>query len=366
MVVSHASIMDFRNFTSLRLGLGQGVNILCGANAQGKTNFLEALYFCATGRSRRTGYDRELIRFQAQEAHLQVKIESSGLDNRIDAQLRKDGPKGFAVNGLPVRRLGDLFGVMLVVMFSPEDLQLVKSGPAERRRFYDMELCQLSPVYYYDLQQYHRILKQRNVLLKRLQKEKNNDLRESLFAWDEQLAAYGGKIIAQRRRFSDHIGRLANEVHRGITSDAEEFCVIYKPNVGETEFADKLRRNVDRDILLGTTGVGVHKDDALFFINGLDARLYGSQGQQRTASLSLKLAELALIKEDKNESPVLLLDDVFSELDAERQKCLLQSISGVQTILTCTGVEDILREYEQQGDTRLFVVDAGQIVERKV
>jgi len=364
MIVRDASLLDFRNFTSLRLGLGQGVNILCGANAQGKTNFLEALYFCATGRSRRTNFDRELIRFESHDAYMQLHIQNENMEDRIDAHIKKDGPKGFAVNGIPIRRLGDLFGVLLIVMFSPEDLQLVKSGPSERRRFYDMELCQLSPIYYYDLQQYYKILKQRNALLKRLQKEKDNSLKESLGVWDEQLVAYGIKIVSARRLFTEKMSRLAGEMHQKVTSGLEELQVVYRPNAGESDFADKLRRNIDRDIYAGTTGVGVHKDDAAFYINGLDARLYGSQGQQRTVSLSLKLAELELIKEDKNETPVLLLDDVFSELDADRQRCLLQSISGVQTILTCTGVEDILREYGEHVETRLYIVENGRIIER--
>jgi len=366
MVVSRASLLDFRNFESLRLDLGQGVNILCGANAQGKTSFLEAVCFCATGRSRRTNFDRELVRFQAREAHLQVETVADNVTDRIDVHLRREGPKGFAVNGLPIRKLGDLFGILLVVMFSPEDLQLVKNGPAERRRFYDMELCQLSPVYYYELQQYYKILKQRNALLKRLQKSRDTSLRESLFAWDEQLVAYGVRIFAHRKRFTEQIERLAGAIHADVTKNAEELRVVYKPNATAEDFADKLRRNIDRDILLGASGVGIHKDDAVFLINGHDARLYGSQGQQRTVALSLKLAEMELIKEDKKETPVLLLDDVFSELDESRQKCLLQSISGVQTILTCTGVEDILRAYAENGDTHFFSVENGRIEERKM
>ena len=366
MFVSRASLLDFRNYENLRLDLGQGVNILCGANAQGKTSFLEAIGFCATGRSRRTSFDRELVRFQAREAHMHVEVTADNVTDRIAVHLRREGPKGFAVNGLPVRRLGDLFGTLLVVMFSPEDLQLVKSGPAERRRFYDMELCQLSPVYYYELQQYYKILKQRNALLKRLQKSRDAALRESLSAWDGQLVAYGLRVMAHRRRFTEKIARLSAAVHAGVTQDTEALRVVYKPNVTEEEFADKLRRNIDRDILLGATGAGIHKDDAVFLINGYDARLYGSQGQQRTVALSLKLAEMALIIEDKKETPVLLLDDVFSELDESRQKCLLRSISGVQTILTCTGVEDILRDYARNADTHLYTVENGTISERKM
>jgi len=361
MFVSHASLKNFRNFSNLRLDLRQGVNILCGPNAQGKTNFLEALYFGATGRSRRTSFEKELISFHAQESYMQLAVEKHGVTDRIDVHLRKDGPKGFAINGTPIRRLGDLFGALLVVMFSPEDLQLVKNGPAERRRFYDMELCQLSQVYYYNIQQYYKVLKQRNALLKRLQKNRDASLADSLSSWDEQLAAYGGKIIRHRMAFTEKISAFANQIHQSMTDGKEQLTVLYKPNTTAEEFSDKLRRNAERDMLLGATSVGIHKDDAAFQINDLDARVFGSQGQQRTVSLSLKLAEIELIKEDKAETPVLLLDDVFSELDASRQACLLSSIAGVQTILTCTGVEDILRAYGQKCETTLYTVQKGEI-----
>jgi len=362
MLVRQVSLHDFRNYTRQVLALAPGINILCGANAQGKTNFLEALYFSAMGRSRRAGYDRELIRFQAKEAHVQVEVESGhGGGNRIDVHLRREGPKGIAVNGLPLQRLGDLFGVLLVVMFSPEDLQLVKSGPAERRRFYDMELCQLSPVYYSDLQRYYRVMKQRNSLLKRLQKGRDEALLASMAPWDAQLAEYGARIVSHRRRFTEQIDKLAADIHSRVTGGAEILRVAYKPSVNEAEFGDKLARNIERDIYLGTTSIGIQKDDAVFYINDIDARQYGSQGQQRTASLSLKLAEIELIRTEKDETPVLLLDDVFSELDADRQRCLMESISDVQTVLTCTGVEDILTNCLQQAYVTMFHVRDGQI-----
>ena len=373
MIVRHVSLCDFRNYTKQVLDLSPGLNILVGANAQGKTNFLEALYFGAMGRSRRAGNDRELIRFGAKAAFVQLEVETgrelmetSGLapsGNRIDVHIRREGPKGIAVNGLPLQRLGDLFGVLLVVMFSPEDLQLVKNGPAERRRFYDMELCQLSPVYYGDLQRYYRVMKQRNSLLKRLQKFRDEALLASLAPWDEQLADYGARIVAHRRRFTVRLDELASAIHGRVTGGLETLRVAYKPSVNEADFREKLARNLERDIYMGTTTIGIQKDDAVFYINDVDARQYGSQGQQRTASLSLKLAEIDLIREEKGETPVLLLDDVFSELDADRQRCLLESIQDVQTVLTCTGVEDMLAEVcgSAEDGVAVFHVSGGSI-----
>lgn len=344
MVAQTLSLKDFRNYESLRLEFGEGVNILRGDNAQGKTNCLEALYLCATGRSRRVGADREMIRFGCREAHVQAMVRSAGhglgLD-KIDVHLKKDEKKGVAVNGIPIKKLGDLFGAFLVVMFSPEDLQLVKAGPAQRRQFMDMELCQLSHVYYYDLQQYYRSLKQRNNLLKSIHKKP--ELKETLFAWDVHLVDFGMRIMAQRAAFVSGISLSAGRIHQSITNRAEQLEILYRPNTAKEDFADRLSRNIDRDIFTGSTSVGIHKDDFLFQINGCDARAYGSQGQQRTASLSAKLAEIELIRTEKDENPVLLLDDVLSELDRSRQRHLFETVQSVQSVITCTGMEDALR-----------------------
>jgi len=340
MYVEKLSLKDFRNYNNLNLEFGGGVNIIKGPNARGKTNLLEAVYLCATGRSQRAGNDREMILFGSDEAHIQVLVKKEKYCDRIDVHLKKEGRKGIAVNGSAVRKLSDLFGELLTVIFSPEDLQLVKSGPAERRRFADLELCQLNGVYYYELQQYCRVLKQRNNLLREISRD--GGLRETLFAWDEQLVRHGRRIIGFREEFIERLSGLSEMEHSKITGGKEKLGIIYKKSVSGEDFAAKLERYAETDIRFGSTSVGIHKDDLQFTVNGCDARVFGSQGQQRTAALSLKLAEIELIREEKGETPVLLLDDVLSELDGDRQRCLLDGLEDVQTLLTCTGVEEIL------------------------
>jgi DNA replication and repair protein RecF len=341
MFVHKIELANFRNFKRLDFFLQKGANIFYGDNAQGKTNLLESVYICATGRSQRARNGRELVNFNSGEANVCVFIkdeELKGVD-KINVRVTKDGVKGVAVNGWPVKKLSELFGTLLAVMFSPEDLKLIKSGPSERRRFMDMELCQLSAAYCHDLQQYYRVLKQRNNLLKSV--KHNPAAAETLFLWDGQLVEKGVGIIKKRRGFITALNEAASGLHAKIAND--QLNISYKPNVMEDDFDEKLKKNAERDIFLGATGVGVHKDDLCFDINGFDARVYGSQGQQRTACLCAKLAEISVIKRQKRKSPVLLLDDVLSELDETRQRFLMKNIDGVQSIITCTGVEDAIR-----------------------
>ncbi len=338
MHVERLLLKNFRNYESLSLEFGNEINLFFGDNAQGKTNILEALYLCATGRSQRTHYDKELIRFKEAEAFVQAfRKDEYKIEEKISIHIKSNSKKGIAINNIPIKKSGDLFGVLLTVIFSPEDLQLVKSGPAERRRYMDIELCQLNKVYYYELQQYYKILKQRNALLKKIQYQKNQE--EFLSVWDSQLIQTGIKIIQLRQEFIEKINELAGRVHSIITNQSERLVIAYKPNVSEKDFPIKLEKNKERDIQSGSTNAGIHKDDLEFMINGFDTRIFGSQGQQRSASLSAKLAEIELIKVERNQTPVLLLDDVFSELDEKRQKFLLKSTEGIQTMITCTGLD---------------------------
>jgi len=270
----------------------------------------------------------------------------------------KKTAKIMSMDRIPIRHMKDLFGRLLVVMFSPEDLRLIKSGPSERRRFMDMEICQLSPVYYSDLKEYHRTLKQRNALLKVMQKG-DKDLT-GLEIWDEQLVKYGKRVIKTRQAFVNKINITAGSIHQNITQGAEELQLFYKPGINPDTYAETLIKSHDRDIYRGTTGDGVHTDDIDFSINGKSARFYGSQGQQRTAALSAKLAEISLIEQSTGETPILLLDDVLSELDAHRQKFLLEQITKIQTIVTCTGVEDILKSA-----SKTIYVERGKLHDRK-
>ena len=360
MIVKKLSLAGFRNIKNASLGFSGGINILYGKNAQGKTNILESIYICATGRSHRTRFDSRLIDFNGHEAHIKVEIENMGRQNRIDVHLKKDeknGVKGIAVNGIPIKKSGDLFGTLYCVIFSPEDLQLIKNSPGERRRFIDMELCQLKNVYYYDLGQYYKVLKQRNSLLKKIQK--NYSFRDTVSVWDEQLAAYGMRVIENREKFIKKISRIAGEKHSKITGGAEKLEICYRPNCHAEELLTKTAQNLERDIIFGSTSAGPHKDDIIFTVNGSDVKVYGSQGQQRTAALSAKLAERDIIKEETGTSPVLLLDDVLSELDSARQRFLFESINGVQSVVTCTGIEDIAKNYSGKGG--VFFVENGNV-----
>ena len=361
MYIIEVSLQHFRNLEQLHIEPSQGINVIYGSNAQGKTNFLESLYFCAMGRSLRGKSDQQLIQFEKEESHIRLLVQRKNRYDRIDVHLKKDEKKGIAVNGLPVRKLGDLFGTLYAVIFSPEDLSLVKDGPGERRRFLDMELCQLSKVYYYDLQQYYRILKQRNNLLKEI--SKNPRLQETLFVWDDQMAAYGERIIAARKRFLLRLDEIAAEKLSQLTGGKDHLQTLYKPNCEEGLLAEKLRKNIDRDIYFGSTQSGPHKDDILFSIDGREVKVYGSQGQQRTTALAARLAEIDLIREETGEDPVLLLDDVFSELDESRQKYLLQSIEGLQAFVTCTGIEDSVKKYISKDN--LFYVKNGVITPQR-
>ena len=361
MYITEVSLQNFRNLEQLKIEPSRGINVIYGSNAQGKTNFLESLYFCAMGRSLRGKSDQQLIRFDAEESHIRMMVQRKNLYDRIDVHLKKDEKKGIAVNGLPVRKLGDLFGTLYAVIFSPEDLSLVKDGPAERRRFLDMELCQLSKVYYYDLQQYYRILKQRNNLLKEI--SKNPKLQDTLFVWDDQMAEYGERIIAARKKFLARLDEITSEKLSQLTGGKDHLQTIYKPNCEAGTLAEKLQKNIDRDIYFGSTQSGPHKDDILFSIDGREVKTYGSQGQQRTTALAARLAEIDLIREETGENPVLLLDDVFSELDESRQKFLLESIGDLQAFVTCTGIEDSVKKYISKDN--LFYVENGVITPQK-
>lgn len=360
MYINNLLLADFRNIAMAEIQLNCGINILHGDNAQGKTNILEAVYICATGRSHRTKMDSQLIKFGKKEAHIKAFVVRDRRTDRIDVHLKKDEKKGIAVNGIPIRRSGDLFGTLHSVMFSPEDLQLIKNAPSERRRFIDLELCQLSNIYYYDLQQYYKVLKQRNNLLKRIQKSVK--LKDTLFAWDSQMCQYGMRVIDSRRSFVTRLNDISSKIHDGITEGKEVLLIDYKPNVLSEDFAQKLMSSIDKDILYGSTTVGPHKDDIIFYVNQNDVKLFGSQGQQRTAALSAKLAEIEIIKSETGQTPILLLDDVLSELDEGRQHFLLESICDIQTIITCTGIEDSIKKYAEKSS--VFQIKNGTVQSR--
>lgn len=343
MYIERILLKYFRNYETLDIQLNPTLNILYGNNAQGKTNILEAIYICSMGRSQRTQKDKEIIKIDKDEAHIQIYVKDNNNQDRVDVHLKRNFKKGIAINTVPIKKLSQLLGTIYVVMFSPEDLQLIKSSPSQRRRFMDMEICQISSVYYYNLQQYYKVLKQRNNLLKSVSKTPN--IKDTIFVWDSQLVSYGKKIITARENFIKKISDIALNIHLNITSSKELMIMKYIPNITVENFEQKLKSHLQKDIIQGATSVGPHKDDIQFLVNDSDVRIYGSQGQQRTTALAVKLAEIELIQEEKLCNPIVLLDDVLSELDESRQKYLLENIKHIQTILTCTSIEDSIRKY---------------------
>lgn len=324
------------------MNFDEKINIIYGDNAQGKTNILESMYVCATSKSHRGSKDREIIRFDNDESHIKVNVKKNDMNYRIDMHLKKNKPKGIAVNGIPIKRAVELFGILNIVFFSPEDLNIIKNGPSERRRFIDMELSQLDKIYLDCLINYNKVVNQRNSLLKEYAFSGREDIISSLDIWDMQLLKYGNDVIKSREKFVKEINDLVKSIHTKLSGDREQLEIIYEPCVKEQDFESELVRVRDRDLKFKCTNIGPHKDDICFLINGMDVRKYGSQGQQRTAALSLKLAEIELVKQIIHDTPVLFLDDVLSELDSRRQNFLLDSIGNIQTMITCTGLDEFI------------------------
>ncbi len=340
MIVRSLELNEYRNYEQLDMLFDNGINILYGENAQGKTNILEAIYLAGTTKSHRGSKDKEIIRFGKEEAHIRISIEKDQISHSIDMHLKKNKAKGVAIDKVPIKRQGELFGMLNLVFFSPEDLNIIKNGPGERRRFLDLELCQLDKIYMYHLTNYNKAMAQRNYLLKQI--SFNRDLLDTLYIWDAKLIEHGSIIIDTRKLFIRKINELIYPIHNRLTGGREELRLQYEPNVTAQDFEEKLKKSLERDLILKMTNTGPHRDDMSFLFGDIDIRKFGSQGQQRTAALSLKLAELELVKEVIKEKPVLLLDDVLSELDRSRQNYLLNSIGDIQTIITCTGLEEFI------------------------
>ena len=340
MILKSLELANFRNYEELNISFDKGTNILYGDNAQGKTNILEAIYVSATTKSHKGSKDKEIINFNKEEAHIRTYLEKENIETRVDMHLRKNKSKGIAIDGQKIKKAADLMGLLNVVFFSPEDLSIIKDGPAERRRFADMELCQLDSFYLYNLNHYNKIIGQRNKLLKDMYFQP--ELKETLNIWDSQLVSFGSKIIERREQFVKQLGEIIFDIHKKLSGGKEELVIAYEPDVSIEDFEKQMKYNQDKDIRLKQTTTGPHRDDFSFVVNGVDIRKYGSQGQQRTAALSLKLSEIELVKKISKDTPVLLLDDVLSELDSNRQNYLLNSIGNIQTIITCTGLDEFI------------------------
>ena len=340
MIVESLSLKNYRNYENLNLNFSDGTNIFYGNNAQGKTNILEAVYMSGTTKSHRTNKDMELIRFLEEESHISTVVKKNGISHKIDIHLKNNKSKGVAIDGIPIKKASELFGMINFVFFSPEDLNIIKNGPSEKRRFIDMELCQLNKIYLSDLANYNKIVIQRNKLLKDMSFKK--DLEDTLDIWDFQLCEYGQRIIKMRESFVERLNEIIIGIHDSLSGGKENLKVLYLKNCEPEEMMDHLIKNREKDLRLKTTTVGPHRDDLGFFFDEMDVRKYGSQGQQRCAALSLKLAEIELVKSTTNDTPILLLDDVLSELDKNRQNYLLNHIHDIQAMITCTGLDEFV------------------------
>jgi DNA replication and repair protein RecF len=342
MIIKSLKIENYRNYKNEKIIFDHGTNILYGDNAQGKTNILESIFLSATTKSHKGTKAKEIINFDKEDALVETILEKNGIDYKINILLKKSGKKQIAINNQKIKKTSELLGILNVILFSPEDLSIIKDGPSERRNFINVELCQLDKTYLYNLNYYNKVVHQRNKLLKDMYQDP--DLKKTLTIWNMQLLSYGQKIIEKREEFIKELSEILKEIHFNLSGGKEQIKIIYKPNVTKEMMEKKLAENIDRDIYLKQTSVGPHKDDIEFLINDVDVRKFGSQGQQRTVALSLKLAEIELVKRKINDNPVLLLDDVLSELDSKRQKFLLDYLGDIQTIITCTGLDEFVGE----------------------
>ena len=357
MKIKSLKLKNFRNYDLLKLEFDDATNIFYGDNAQGKTNILESIYLSGTTKSHRGTKDRDLVQFGKEESHIEAVVEKNGITYQIDMHLKKNSPKGISINKIPIRKASELFGIINIVFFSPEDLNIIKNGPSERRRFIDLELSQLDKVYLNNLSNYNRIVNQRNHLLKDITQQRN--LMETLDVWEIQLIQYGNKIIERRKQFVKEINKIISNIHKKLTGQREEINLIYEPSIGNLTLEQALAKNRERDMKIKSTSVGPHRDDICFMAGDLDIRRFGSQGQQRTAALSLKLSEIELVRQSIHDTPVLLLDDVLSELDKHRQNYLLDSIHDIQTLITCTGVDEFVNH--RFSINKVFHVQDGQV-----
>ena len=339
MKVNSIKLLNYRNYSEQEINFCEKLNVIIGKNAQGKTNLLEALFLCAIGKSPRTTKDKDLVNWNKEFAKITVNLSKKIGNHIIDIYLFKNQNKAIKIDNIGINKIALLLGTLNAIYFSPDELKLIKESPDERRKFMDIVICQFDRNYYYNLSSYNKVLNQRNKLLK---SQDVSVIKETLPIWDLQLAKFGAKIIFSRLNLIEKLKVYANNIHSELTSNEENLVLSYQgytsdtPESLENILNNKLKENYDKDIKLGFTTIGPHRDDIKIASNDIDLRSFGSQGQQRTASLSLKLAELEVFKENIGEYPILLLDDVLSELDEVRQTKLLNFVSHIQTILTCT------------------------------
>ena len=349
MKVEKVSLENFRNYNSQEITFREGLNVICGLNASGKTNLMESIFVSAIGRSPRTKNEKDLIKMGEDRAYIHLSLEKKFRTHKINVEIDKAEGKKINVDGAKITRLGELIGLLTVVYFSPDELKMIKEAPQERRRFMDLSLSQESKPYYLTLSKYNALLQQRNKLIKTTDYA---EFSQTAFIWETQMAEAATDIILKRRAFIEKIGKIADEYHRKIAGENEDITLLYEPCVEGTEREEiktallkKLEESHEKDYELGYTSVGVHREDFNIASKGIDLRKFGSQGQQRTAALVIKLAEIEYYYNESGEKPILLLDDVLSELDEKRRTALLEATKGTQTLITCTEFHENVEEF---------------------
>ncbi len=367
MILTRLQLYQFRNYAAQTLDLGRNANLVLGSNGQGKTNLLEAVTMLATSRSPRAGRDAELITWDATEGRVWGEVVRERQPNiELEVRLSAEEGKRVLVNKSPLPRVVDLIGQINLVTFWVEDIEIVRGDPSQRRRFLNTEISQVSPQYCYQLAGYRRVLEQRNRLLKQLA-SRGTSSGGSLTVWNQQLVAYGAPIIERRREFLSRLQAPATQAHSGLTDDAERLELVYLPSfeLGDSvheRYAEQLEHGVDEEIRRGVTLFGPHRDDVRFLLNGRDARVYGSLGQQRSVALSLRMAELKLVREMIDEEPILVMDDIFAELDRQRMERLMERVLPGRQSLTVTTEAARLPSGGLESAKR-FTVTAGVIHE---
>ena len=356
MYINKIKLQNFRNYNEQEIILNKSIYVFYGDNAQGKTNILEAIFLCTFGKSFRTNKEKELIKLGKDNANVIIEYEKKDRDGKISISI--SDKKQILVNGIKIKKLSELLGNINIVIFTPDDINILKGGPALRRRFLDMMIGQLKPNYVYILNMYIKTLEQRNNYLRQIKEE--NKPENLLDIWDEKLIEYADIIYKYRKEFIDKIKKKINIIHKKITDEKEEINIQYTSNCESKEvYSELLKQRRKLDIIKGFTTKGIHRDDFEIYINNKELSIYGSQGQNRTAILSLKLSELQVIYDEIEEEPILLLDDFMSELDINRRKNFLNNINNTQVIITCAEKIEFLKE---NVDYCLYQVKEGEII----
>ena len=333
MWIKEIELKNFRNYKEEKISLKNNVNILYGENAQGKTNIIESIFLCSMGKSFRTTKDKEMIKINERNCSVEVEYEKSDREGQIKIEI--GNKKNIFINGIKIKKLSELLGKINVVIFTPDDIEIIKGGPEKRRKFLDIMISQLRPNYMYILSLYQKTLEQRNNYLKQIKEEKKDE--NLLEIWDNKLCEYAIKIHEYREEFINKLIPKIEKIHNEITNNKEKIKIEYMTECKKKEtYLNLLKQRRKLDIIKGFTTKGIHRDDFMIYVNGKQINVYGSQGQQRTAILTLKLAELNVIHDEIGEYPILLLDDFMSELDKNRRESLIKNIKNNQVIITCT------------------------------